>query len=115
MADKTLTCRDCNATFTFSESEQAFFKEKGFDNEPQRCPECRAIKKQQQSGGNNRGSYGSGNRNSYGGSSYGNSYGRADREMFPAICAECGKETSVPFRPSGDKPVYCSSCFQSRR
>ncbi len=97
MADKTLTCRDCNSTFIFSESEQAFYKEKGFDNEPQRCAECRAIKKQQ-SRGNDRGGY-----------------GRANREMFSAVCAECGKETSVPFRPSGDRPVYCSECFQSRR
>jgi len=100
MADKTLTCRDCNSTFIFSESEQAFFKEKGFENEPQRCPECRAIKKQQSRGSR---------------SSYGSSYARTDREMYSAVCAECGKETSVPFRPSGDRPVYCSACFQSRK
>ncbi len=109
MADKTLTCRDCNAPFTFSESEQAFYKEKGFENEPQRCPECRAIKKQQQGGGNR--GYG----NSYGGGGNSGGYGRNDREMFSAVCAECGKDTQVPFRPSGDRPVYCSACFQSRR
>ncbi|HEX9060488.1 MAG TPA: zinc-ribbon domain-containing protein [Clostridia bacterium] len=54
MADKTLTCKDCNNEFTFTEGEQAFYKEKGFENEPQRCPDCRAAKKQQQRG-NNRG------------------------------------------------------------
>lgn len=54
MADKTLTCRDCNSEFVFTEGEQAFYKEKGFENEPQRCPECRAARKQQR---NNR-SYG---------------------------------------------------------
>jgi NAD-dependent SIR2 family protein deacetylase len=47
MADKTITCKDCGAEFTFSENEQAFYKEKGFENEPQRCPGCRAAKKQQ--------------------------------------------------------------------
>lgn len=55
MADKTITCKDCGADFTFSESEQAFYKEKGFENEPQRCPSCRAAKKQQlRAGRNNR-------------------------------------------------------------
>ncbi|MBR0599819.1 zinc-ribbon domain-containing protein [Sinanaerobacter chloroacetimidivorans] len=53
MADKTITCKDCGAEFVFTESEQAFYKEKGFDNEPQRCLECRRAKKQQQR--NNRG------------------------------------------------------------
>lgn len=47
MADKVLVCKDCGKEFTFTESEQAFYKEKGFENEPQRCPECRRAKKQQ--------------------------------------------------------------------
>ena len=34
-----------------------------------------------------------------------------DREMFKAICDKCHKSCEVPFRPSGDKPVYCSDCF----
>jgi len=48
---------------------------------------------------------------------FGNDRGsrRGDRSerpsMHQAICAECGKECEVPFRPSGDKPVYCSDCF----
>lgn len=64
MADKTITCKDCGATFIFTENEQAFYKEKGFDNEPQRCPECRAARKQQRNGGNRGGnrSFGGGNR-----------------------------------------------------
>lgn len=33
------------------------------------------------------------------------------REMFKAVCAECGKPCEVPFRPSGDRPVYCKDCF----
>ena len=57
MADKTLTCRDCNNEFIFTEGEQEFYKEKGFENEPQRCPDCRRAKKQERRGGN---SYGGG-------------------------------------------------------
>ncbi|NLO39911.1 MAG: cytochrome C551 [Ruminiclostridium sp.] len=49
MADKVLVCKDCGAEFTFTEGEQAFYKEKGFENEPQRCPDCRKAKKQQRS------------------------------------------------------------------
>jgi uncharacterized protein with PIN domain len=47
MADKTITCKDCNTEFIFNESEQAFYKEKGLENDPQRCPECRRAKKNQ--------------------------------------------------------------------
>lgn len=97
--DKVLTCKDCGDEFVFSASEQEFFAEKGFTNEPGRCPQCRAAKKQQ-----NRG-----NRDSFGGG-----YQRQERQMYPAICASCGKETTVPFQPSGDKPVYCRDCFSQR-
>mgnify|MGYP000985362723 CR=1 FL=1 len=47
MADKVIVCKDCNTEFVFTEGEQAFYKEKGFDNEPQRCPDCRRARKQQ--------------------------------------------------------------------
>ncbi|MDR3541107.1 MAG: zinc-ribbon domain containing protein [Desulfosporosinus sp.] len=97
--DKNLSCRDCGAEFVFTASEQDFFAEKGFTNEPSRCPECRAARKQQNSGGGY----------SRGGGGY------QQREMHPATCAECGKETQVPFRPSGDRPVYCSDCFRNQR
>jgi CxxC-x17-CxxC domain-containing protein len=95
MPDKTIVCKDCSTSFVFTESEQAFYREKGYDNEPQRCLECRAAKKQ--SRGNSRG---------------GND--RTDREMFPAVCAECGKQTTVPFKPNLEKPVYCKECYQTR-
>ena len=45
-ADKTLVCKDCNKEFVLTEGEQAFYAEKGFTNEPARCPECRKAKKQ---------------------------------------------------------------------
>lgn len=96
--DKVLTCKDCGAEFVFSASEQEFYAQKGFTNEPGRCPQCRAAKKQQNRG--NRGGYGN---------------DRQERQMYPAVCASCGKETMVPFQPSGDKPVYCRDCFSARR
>jgi hypothetical protein len=65
MPDKPLVCKDCNKEFIFTEGEQAFYKEKGFENEPQRCPECRRAKKQQRRGGGG-GGYG-GNRGENGG------------------------------------------------
>ena len=107
MQDKTLTCRDCGREFTFTQGEQEFFAQKGFTNEPSRCPECRATNKASRGGGG--GGYSSGGGYSGGG------YERREREMFPAVCAQCGKDTQVPFQPSGDRPVYCSDCFSAQR
>ena len=82
--DKTLTCRECGAEFPFTSSEQAFYAEKGFQNEPGRCPSCRANRRTQ---------------------------GRGERQMFSVICDECGATTQVPFQPRGDRPVYCHDCY----
>jgi len=98
--DKTLTCKDCGREFIFSASEQEFFAEKGFTNEPGRCPECRQARKSQ-----GRGDRGYGNQRG----------GREPRQMYPAVCSACGKETEVPFQPSGEKPVYCRDCYQPTR
>lgn len=46
MADKALECRDCSGEFIFTEKEQAWFKEKGLQNEPKRCPDCRKARRQ---------------------------------------------------------------------
>jgi CxxC-x17-CxxC domain-containing protein len=114
LADKTLTCRDCGTTFTFTEGEQDFYAQKGY-SEPTRCSDCRAAKKASRAGGY-------GDSNSYGGSyggGYGNGYdnggryARAERTMTQVTCANCGKETEVPFVPRGDRPVYCSDCFNT--
>ena len=43
--DKTLVCQDCENEFVFTAGEQAFYKEKGLDNEPKRCKECRNKRK----------------------------------------------------------------------
>ena len=105
-ADKTLTCRDCGMEFTFTTGEQEFYAQKGFENEPTRCQSCRQTRKQ----GRNGGGY-----DSY--SSYGGGYSsdRGQREMHTTTCAACGKPAQVPFVPRGDKPVYCSDCFQNHR
>ena len=52
MADKTLVCSDCGKEFVFSEGEQAFYAEKGFTNEPKRCPDCRKARKEQRRNSN---------------------------------------------------------------
>ena len=69
-SDKTLICKDCGKEFIFTAGEQDFYAEKGFTNEPTRCKECRAARK---------------------------NAGRPQREMYDAVCAECGKPCKVPF------------------
>jgi CxxC-x17-CxxC domain-containing protein len=103
--DKTLTCSDCGKSFTFSAEEQEQFQSRGYTNEPKRCPECREARKTER--------FSNGSRNSYGNNSFGNrGYSSAPRQMFPAVCADCGKETSVPFEPRQGRPVYCSDCYR---
>jgi len=101
-ADKSLTCVECGSEFVFTAGEQEFHAQKGFTNEPRRCPSCRAARRA--------------NRDGYsGGSSYssGGGYSTGPREFFTATCASCGQEARVPFQPRGDKPVYCSDCFRN--
>src|SRR5581483_6342260 len=100
--DRTLTCSDCGNSFTFTSGEQEFHASKGFSNDPRRCPDCRAAKRAAGGGG------------SYGGGSYSSGGFGGSRQMFSATCASCGKEAQVPFEPRGDKPVYCSDCFEQR-
>ena len=47
MEDETLVCKDCGAEFVFTGGEKEFYDSKGFENKPQRCPECRRARKQQ--------------------------------------------------------------------
>jgi CxxC-x17-CxxC domain-containing protein len=94
-SDRTLTCRDCAQQFAFTSGEQEFYQSRGLINEPGRCPDCRAARKSQRGAGGG--------------------YDRPRREMFPTTCSACGKDTEVPFQPRGDKPVYCSDCFESVR
>ena len=114
-ADKTLTCRDCGSQFTFTQGEQEFYAGKGLMNEPSRCPDCRSARKRAQGGGGG-GGYTSGGGYSTGGNGGGSySSGGGTREMFDVTCDSCGKPARVPFQPRGDRPVYCSDCFQQQR
>ena len=45
----------------------------------------------------------------------GGGFDRRPREMHKATCASCKKECEVPFKPSGDRPVYCKDCFSKRK
>ena len=91
LSDKTLVCVECGAEFIFTAGEQEFFNSRGFTNEPKRCRRCRAVRRTEQRGGA--------------------MYQETPREMYAITCAECGNDAMVPFRPTGDRPVYCSDCF----
>lgn len=89
--DKTIKCQGCGAEFVWTVAEQQFYAEKGFDNAPIRCKACRMARKKQRSD--------------------------APRQMFQVnlTCAQCGKPiTQLPFKPSGDRPVYCMDCYRAR-
>jgi len=88
--DRAITCQDCGESFTFSAEDQSYHALKGYTNEPKRCPSCRLVRRQERTG---------------------SGYGESQRELYSAVCANCGKEAQVPFRPSGDRPVYCSDCY----
>ncbi len=91
--DKTITCRDCGSVFTFRAEDQEYYEKMGYTNEPKRCPACRYARR--------------GERVSAGGTDM-----QRGRQMYPAVCAECGRETLVPFEPRGFRPVYCNVCFR---
>lgn len=124
--DKTITCVDCAAEFIHSAADQGRYAERGLGHEPKRCPTCRAKRRNRQEGGGGGGG-GGGNAGGGGGAGAPASRGRAGRffsatsdargkrEFFPATCAACGKETTVPFRPVEGRPVYCRDCFQSQK
>lgn len=108
--DKYLNCVDCGQQFSFTANEQAFYADRGFTNEPKRCPSCRQTRKSSRgasfSGGNG------GNGGSY---SNGGNFGDSRRELHSVTCSSCGGEARVPFVPRGDRPVYCSDCFNQQR
>jgi CxxC-x17-CxxC domain-containing protein len=135
--DKPLTCRDCGREFMFTAGEQEFYAQKGFDNEPTRCPDCRRARKAARNEGSGGGysdrSYGGGGYSdrSYGGGGYssggggysdrsygsggGGGYGQRERVQHETTCSNCGRTTTVPFVPRGDRPVYCQDCFAQQR
>src|SRR5580658_8005538 len=96
--DQQLQCSDCGQSFTFTAEDQAFFRERGY-SAPKRCKSCRQAKKQEQQGG--------------GGG--GGGYHRSESQGTTVTCSQCGQQTTVPFEPRGDRPVYCQNCFQAKK
>jgi CxxC-x17-CxxC domain-containing protein len=94
--DKVLKCVDCGADFVFTAGEQLFYADKGFRNEPKRCKTCK-TKKGSAAGGGAQQARG------------------ASRMVTTTVCSQCGKETTVPFKVTQGRPVYCRECFQQRR
>ena len=89
--DKVLKCSECSQEFVFTAGEQMFFADKGFKNEPKRCKDCKSKRSQSPGQGN------------------------LQRSETKTTCSQCGKETTVPFRPTQGRPVFCRECFQQRR
>ena len=86
--DKTLTCGDCAQPFVWTASEQLFYADRGFKNEPRRCRTCKS-KKFAPTG--------------------------RERVSVAAVCSQCGKATTVPFEPKQGRPIFCEDCFKARR
>lgn len=96
--DKKLSCKDCNQEFLFTAGEQDFYQQKGLQNEPGRCPDCRNRRKQMAIANNLPSVTGP------------NAQPVVMRDVSKVICANCGVETTVPFRPRLSRPVYCTPC-----
>ena len=88
--DRVLKCVDCGADFVFTAGEQHFFHDKNFKNEPKRCKAC----KQKRAGAGG---------------------GGFTKTETMTTCSQCGRETTVPFKPTQGRPVYCRECFLNRK
>jgi|SRR5579864_40078 len=93
--DRTLKCVDCGGEFVFTAGEQLFFHDKQFRNEPKRCKSCKTKRV----------------------SVLGTAAPRSTRVKVEteAVCSQCGKETTVPFRPTQGRPIFCRECFRDKR
>lgn len=86
--DQNLTCKDCGKQFVWTAGEQEFYAQKGFNNPPFRCQECRAKRKEER---------------------------MSSRTMTKITCSKCGKEDEVPFVPRKGTGVLCRACFMEGR
>jgi len=93
--DKVLKCVDCGTEFVFTAGEQLFFHDKQFKNEPKRCKSCKGKRVAVLGAGSQPHSY--------------------QKTETRTNCSQCGKETTVPFRPTQGRPVLCRECFQQAR
>ncbi len=84
--DQELTCQGCGAVFVFTGREQRFYLEMGFVT-PRYCPTCRKTRKRDQKKA-------------------------ADwKDTYEVTCDSCGVDTTVPFKPVNNRPVYCRKCL----
>ncbi|HEY7354022.1 MAG TPA: zinc-ribbon domain containing protein [Terriglobales bacterium] len=96
--DRTLKCIDCGTDFIFTAGEQLFFHDKQFKNEPKRCKACKGKRLA-----------------AVGATAVRPGFQPRAKVETHAVCSQCGKETTVPFRPSQGRPVFCRECFRERR
>ena len=97
--DRVLKCSDCSNEFVFTAGEQLFFFDRQFKNDPKRCKLCKAKR-----------------------AGLGRSAEGAAAAALPLSrtetrteCSACGIDTTVPFKPTQGRPVFCRSCFQLKR
>ena len=84
-------CIVCGKEFDLNGIEENIYKMMGFEKLPRRCHGCRGSEKAK------------------------NSAVKPPKEMYSVICEGCGIQTQIPFKPKGEKPVYCSSCFAKNK
>jgi len=89
--DRSLVCVECGQTFVWTAGEQLFYHDRNFKNEPKRCRDCKGRR--------------------------GGRPGQGPRERIETktTCSQCGRETTVPFRPTQGRPVLCKECFSARK
>lgn len=93
MPDIEITCAECGNAFPFTEREQEYYQERNLTH-PKRCKPCRDARR----------------------SNFGASRGGGgERERFEITCDQCGKQDTVPFKPSSGRPVLCGECFSANR
>jgi CxxC-x17-CxxC domain-containing protein len=86
--DRVLKCVDCGAEFIFTAGEQFFFHDKQFKNDPKHCKLCKAKR----------------------------ANGKAKvRPETRTTCSHCGESTTVPFKPTQNRPVLCRFCYEQQR
>ncbi len=88
--DRTLVCVECHQEFIFTAGEQLFYHDKNFKNEPKRCKACKTKRA-------------------------GPTGEVGVKVETQTVCSQCGRQTTVPFKPTQGRPVYCRECFQKRR
>lgn len=104
--DRLLKCSDCGSDFIFTAGEQLFFFDRQFKNDPKRCKLCKAK----------RAGLGQGDAEGLGKAGQtGVAALPLSRTETRTECSACGIETTVPFRPTQGRPVFCRSCFQLKR